>query len=157
MQALMTSLAFTRGLAVIALLATGCSDNPSGPSSDPDENGIQEVAPEIVNWLQANGESFSTPQAGNGFADLQFLRDMIGDAKVVALGEATHGTREFFLMKHRILKFLVQEMGFNLFAIEASWPEANRLNEYVHTGVGDPAILLSGLYFWTWNLSLIHI
>ena len=151
MQALMNSLAFTRGLAVIALLATGCSDDPSGPSSDPDEKGTQEVAPEIVTWLQTNGESFSTPQAGNGFADLQFLRDMIGDAKVVALGEATHGTREFFLMKHRILEFLVQEMGFNLFAIEASWPEANRLNEYVHTGVGDPAILLSGLYFWTWN------
>lgn len=42
-------------------------------------------------------------------------------------------------------------MGFNLFAIEASWPEANRLNRYVHTGEGNPAVLLSGPYFWTWN------
>ena len=67
---------------------------------------------------------------------------MIGDARVVALGEATHGTREFFLMKHRVLEFLVKELDFNLFAIEATWPEANRVNEYVHTGEGDPAELL---------------
>jgi len=147
----MTSEGFTRTLAILALLTAGCSDDPSGPSSGPGDDGSGEVAPEIVTWLQTNGKAFSTPQAGTGFEDLQFLKDMVGDARVVSLGEATHGTREFFLMKHRILEFLVQEMGFNLFAIEATWPEANRLNEYVHTGEGDPSVLLSGLYFWTWN------
>jgi erythromycin esterase len=136
---------------ILALLTVGCSDDPSGPSSDPGESGTGEVPPEVVTWLRANGKAFSTPQAGTGFADLQFLKDMVGDATVVALGEATHGTREFFLMKHRILELLVQEMGFSLFAIEATWPECNRLNEYVQTGEGDPAVLLSGLYFWTWN------
>ena len=147
----MTSAPFIRALGILGLLMAGCSDDPSAPSSSRGDDGSGEVKPEIVNWLQVNGKAFSTPQAGNGFADLQFLRDMVGDASVVSLGEATHGTREFFLMKHRILEFLVQEMGFNLFGIEASWPEANRLNEYVHTGKGDPAVLLSGLYFWTWN------
>jgi erythromycin esterase len=44
-----------------------------------------------------------------------------------------------------------KELGFNTFAIEATWPEANLINDYVHTGVGDPARLLAGLYFWTWN------
>jgi erythromycin esterase len=87
----------------------------------------------------------------SGFDDIQFLREMVGEASVVSLGEATHGTREFFQMKHRILEFLVEEMDFSLFAIEASWPEANRLNDYVLTGEGDPETLLSGLYFWTWN------
>jgi len=147
----MNSRPFTRTVTILALLAAGCYDDPSGPSSDTGDDPSREVSPEIVAWLQANGKAFSTPQAGSGFADLQFLKEIVGDARVVALGEATHGTREFFLMKHRLLEFLVQEMGFNQFAIEATWPEANRLNEYVHTGEGDPATLLSGLYFWTWN------
>jgi erythromycin esterase-like protein len=50
-----------------------------------------------------------------------------------------------------MLEFLVSEMGFSIFAIEANMPEAYRLNEYVLEGKGDPARLLSGLHFWTWN------
>jgi len=42
-------------------------------------------------------------------------------------------------------------MGFTLFSIEANMPEAYRLNDYVLSGTGDPAELLRGLYFWTWN------
>ena len=49
---------------------------------------------------------------------------------MVALGENTHGTRDFFEMKARILRFLVEEMGFDAFAIEATWPESNRLDRY---------------------------
>jgi erythromycin esterase len=76
---------------------------------------------------------------------------MIGDARIVALGEATHGTHEFFTLKHRMVEFLVQEMGFTVFAMETNWPETERLNRYVQTGEGDPAELLAGLHFWTWN------
>lgn len=79
------------------------------------------------------------------------LKSIIGDARIVALGEATHGTREFFQMKHRLLQFLVQELGFTVFALEANGPEADLLNEYVQTGKGDPAQLLAGLYYWTWD------
>jgi erythromycin esterase len=115
---------------------------------------------EIDNWLRENAIPFSTTEPGSGFDDLMPLKEIIGDARIVALGEATHGTREFFQMKHRMLEFLVQEMDFNIFAIEATWPEANLVNAYVHTGEGDPAKLLAGLYFWTWNtqevLDMIH-
>jgi erythromycin esterase-like protein len=69
----------------------------------------------------------------------------------VSLGEATHGTREFFQLKHRMLEYLATEMGFTIFSIEANMPEAYRLNDYVLKGEGDPARLLSGMYFWTWN------
>jgi erythromycin esterase len=93
----------------------------------------------------------TTAVAGNGFADLQPLRNVIGDARIVALGEGTHGTREFFQMKHRLVEFLATEMGFTTFAIEANMPEAYRVNEYVLTGQGDPAELLEGMLFWTWN------
>jgi erythromycin esterase-like protein len=79
------------------------------------------------------------------------LKKLIGKARIVSLGEATHGTREFFQLKHRMLEFLATEMGFTIFSIEANMPEAYRLNDYVLNGKGDPAELISGMYFWTWN------
>jgi len=104
-----------------------------------------------VEWMKANAIRLDTPQAGHGFADMQKLKQVVGDARIVSLGEATHGTREFFQLKHRMLEFLASEMGFTIFSIEANMPEAYKLNEYVLTGKGDPKQLLEGLYFWTWN------
>lgn len=69
----------------------------------------------------------------------------------MSLGEATHGTREIFQMKHRLTEFLASELGFTIFAIEANMPEAYRVNDYVLHGKGDPRALLNAMYFWTWN------
>ncbi len=77
---------------------------------------------------------------------MERLKDVVGDARIVSLGEATHGTREFFRMKHRMLEFLATEMRFSIFSIEANMPEAYRLNDYVLNGVGDPKKLLAGMY-----------
>ena len=90
-------------------------------------------------------------EAGNGFADLEPLGALVGDAHLVALGEATHGARDFFQLKHRLLEFLVERKGFTVFAIEATMPEAFDVNEYVLSGKGDARKALAGLYFWTWN------
>ena len=92
-----------------------------------------------------------TSAPGHGFSDMQPLKHIVGKARVVALGEATHGTREFFLVKHRILEYLVAEMGFEIFALEASWPDCARVNDYVVNGRGDPRLALGGLGFWTWD------
>lgn len=115
------------------------------------EEGTDHLQRETIAGLQNHAIPFTTTLPGSSFDDLLPLKQLIGDARIVALGEATHGTREFFLIKHRLLEFLVKEMDFNVFAIEASWAEANLINEYVHTGKGDPAQLLAGLHFWTWN------
>jgi erythromycin esterase len=79
------------------------------------------------------------------------LPDDIHDAAVVALGEGTHGTREFFRLKHRLVRHLVTEAGVRTFAMEANAPEARALDEYVVHGRGDPEAGLEGLYFWTWQ------
>ncbi|HWR53606.1 MAG TPA: erythromycin esterase family protein [Bryobacteraceae bacterium] len=79
------------------------------------------------------------------------LRKIVGDARIVALGEATHGTREFFQLKHRMLEFLVTQMGFSIFSIEANMPEAYRLNDFVVNGEGDPVKLIKGMYVWLWD------
>jgi erythromycin esterase len=105
----------------------------------------------VVHWLRDHAVQLTTVAAGNGFADMAPLTRMIGPARVVALGEATHGTREFFQLKHRMLEYLVAEQGFTVFAIEATMPEGFDVNRYVLTGEGDPAAALAGLYFWTWD------
>lgn len=106
---------------------------------------------EVVDWLRARSIALATTEPGNGFADLEPLDALVGDARIVALGEATHGTREFFLLKHRVFEYLVSVLGFTVFAIEASWPDALAVDEYVRTGAGDPGVVLAGLGFWTWN------
>src|SRR5215472_10824586 len=105
----------------------------------------------VTRWIRANAVPLTTVEARNGFADMQPLRRLIGNARIVSLGEATHGSREFFQLKHRMLEFLTTQMGFTIFSIEANMPEAYRLNDYVLNGKGDPAELLRGMYFWTWN------
>ena len=106
---------------------------------------------QALSWLRKSAIPVATVEAGNGFDDLQRLKAVIGDARIVSLGEQTHGTREFFQMKHRLVEFLASEMGFTQFAIEANMPEAYQVNRYVLTGQGDPRELLKGMYFWTWN------
>jgi erythromycin esterase len=69
--------------------------------------------------------------------DLRPLGAMVADAQVVGLGEATHGSREFFTMKHRVFRYLVEEKGFTTFSLETGWSGGVRLNEYVVHGRGD--------------------
>jgi erythromycin esterase len=110
---------------------------------------VGEPTTEQIEWLRANSVPFVTDRAGSGFDDLQPLKELIGNAKIVGLGEATHGTAEFFRMKHRILEWLATAMGYTIFSIEANMPESYRMNDYVLTGRGDPRELLRGMYFWS--------
>jgi erythromycin esterase-like protein len=105
----------------------------------------------FVDWIRAQAIPLDTVEAGDGFADMQPLKKVVGDTRIIALGEATHGTREFFQLKHRMIEFLADQMGFTIFSIEANMPEAYRLNDFVLNGSGDPKELLKGMYFWTWN------
>lgn len=134
---------FARQLSLFLLPLFAACESPSG-------GGGEDQGPSL-DWLRANAVPFGTTAPGGSAADLAPLGQMIGDARIVGLGEGTHGSREFFEMKHRVTEYLVRARGFRVFAIEATWAEANRINRYVHTGEGDPAVLLSNLYFWTWN------
>jgi protein-L-isoaspartate(D-aspartate) O-methyltransferase len=64
-------------------------------------------------------------------ADLASLLKRIGDARVVLLGEATHGTSEFYRMRASITRELIVRKRFNIVAIEADWPDAARIDQYV--------------------------
>ncbi|QJB30034.1 erythromycin esterase family protein [Chitinophaga oryzae] len=104
-----------------------------------------------MNWLKTHAMPLKAVDAGHGGDDLQGLKPLIGNARIVALGECTHGSGEVFRVKHRLLEFLVTEMGFRIFAIEANLPEASIMNEYVLYGKGTAEKGLDALYFWTWH------
>jgi len=64
--------------------------------------------------------------------DYDALLALIGDARIVLLGEASHGTHEFYRERARITKRLIAEHGFTALAIEGDWPDAYRVNRYIH-------------------------
>jgi len=64
-------------------------------------------------------------------ADFDPLLDLMGDARVVLLGEASHGTHDFYRVRAEITKRLIREKGFRAVAVEADWPDAYRVNRYV--------------------------
>ena len=133
------------------VMAISCLWSGLGASSVLAEIAPQVPDPAAVQWVRENAHVLKSVEAGHSFEDLEFLREMVGEARIVSLGECTHGSREVFQMKHRLLEYLATEMGFTIFSIEANAPEAYRLNEYVLGGEGDAAELIGGMYFWTWN------
>jgi erythromycin esterase-like protein len=70
-------------------------------------------------------------------SDYDALLDMIGDADVVCIGEASHGTHEFYRDRAKITKRLIDERGFNAVAVEADWPDAYRVNRFVRGASDD--------------------
>jgi erythromycin esterase len=82
--------------------------------------------------------------------DLRLVGDIVGEAGVVGLGESTHGTHEFFQVKHRLLEYLVRELGFGVFAIEANQLAVERVNVYVQGGSGTARDAMR-VMFRVWN------
>ncbi len=66
-----------------------------------------------------------------GAHDYDALLELVGDARVVLLGEASHGTLEFYRERARITRRLIEEKGFSLVGVEADWPDAYRVNRWV--------------------------
>ncbi len=71
------------------------------------------------------------PFQGIDGADLAPLLERIGDARLVLIGEASHGTSEFYRMRQRITAELIERKGFSFVAVEADWPDAARIDRYV--------------------------
>lgn len=83
--------------------------------------------PGLPELIRAAAEPFSSIEN----ADLKPLLDRIGDARVVLIGEASHGTSEFYRIRAQITKALIEKKNFDLVAIEADWPDAYRIHDFV--------------------------
>jgi len=76
--------------------------------------------------------------------DYDALLDRIGDARFVLIGEASHGTHEFYRERARLTRRLIKERGFTAVAVEADWPDAYRVNRYAR-GQGEDGSALEAL------------
>jgi len=102
-----------------------------------------QVMEDVVAWLKANALPLASVEPGSSFHDLEPLRPMLSKARVVSLGEATHGTREFFKIKHRLIEYCVSELGFTIIGFEANYGSMLAVNDYVLHGNGDIADVIA--------------
>jgi protein-L-isoaspartate(D-aspartate) O-methyltransferase len=104
------------------------------------------VQPGAIAEIAAACEPFSSIDD----ADLEALLRRIGDARIVLLGEATHGSSEFYRMRDRISRELITKKGFDFVAIEGDWPDAARIDHYVRHAETPPSEWTAFARFPTW-------
>ncbi len=85
----------------------------------------------LVSALNANTEKINSVQSGSDFQDLEPIGLLIQNKKIIALGEATHGTREHFLFKFRMIKYMVLEHNLKIIAFEGEMAGFERVNQFV--------------------------
>ena len=100
----------------------------------------------LAQRIAGSCEPFTSPET----AQLDAMLARIGDAKVVLLGEASHGTSEFYRMRDRISRELIAKKGFRFVAIEGDWPDAARVDHYVRHMEYPPSEWTAFARFPTW-------
>ena len=105
---------------------------------------------ELAKTLEAAAEDLPPPEQAADFGAF-FAR--YGDADIVLLGEATHGTSEFYRARAAISRHLIQNFGFNIIAVEADWPDAARIDRYVRHGAphANPGPAFARFPSWMWR------
>lgn len=132
------------------LTSCGGSSNSSPPPPASPPPAVPSPAEIRTAQLKAALHPLQTTDPAGSLADLAPL-SRAAQARVVGMGEGTHGTRQFFQMKHRIFRWLVQEHGVRVFAMESDVAEGIYLDRYVQSGEGDlEAIMLARMHYWPW-------
>lgn len=92
----------------------------------------------VADWLRRTAHPLAGSSPDMALTDLRPLRDIIGDAVVVGLGETTRAGHEVAGLGHRVLRFLVEEMGFRVLALQDGEGAVARMDRYITSGEGDP-------------------
>ncbi len=105
--------------------------------------------------------SAAAVDAPGGVPSAEVLDDLVGDARIVLIGESSHGTHEFYAARAEITKWLIEHKGFTAVAAEADWPDAYRVNRFVHGLPGDDSAdeALSGFQrfpAWMWRNDVVR-
>jgi protein-L-isoaspartate(D-aspartate) O-methyltransferase len=107
----------------------------------------EQPLPTLATMIRDAAEPFESIESAN----LKPLLNRIGDARVVLIGEASHGTSEFYRMRARITRELIEQKGFDFVAVEADWPDAYRIHDFVtHRNRKEPHTWEAFSRFPTW-------
>ena len=124
-------------------------DDPSpGPPQACNLDGTEQA---VVNDLNQIAHSFDGDDPKLDDTGLDALIEYLGDTKLVGLGEATHGTKEFFNMKHKIFRQLVLQKDFKAFIFELPWGNAWKVNEFVTQGIGTADEVVNQTFYWVYD------
>jgi erythromycin esterase-like protein len=122
-------LGLLRQILCICLTAHCCMSEikgPQGRAKQQDAGALRQSTAAVVSLVSKSAIPLKGVED-----DYDALMKLIGDARFVLLGEATHGTHEFYRERARITRRLIEEKGFNAVVLEADWPHAYRVGEYV--------------------------
>ncbi len=133
--------------AIILLLSSWACEKVTGDYPEPVEKFSQELLADLNrSALPLAGSDPTLPDD-----ELSPLADL-GQALVVGLGEATHGTHEFFAMKHRLFRYLVERFDFRAFAFECDYGESIYFDRWLNGGAGNlDDLMRNTMHFWTWR------
>jgi erythromycin esterase len=104
-----------------------------------------------LDWIGAHLVAVKSLDPASTDEDIEPLRQPLDGVRIVGLGESTHGVHEFFAVKQRLVEFLVRELGFTVFALEASHAACQPINDYVLHGTGDLQVVLHAQHYLAWD------
>ncbi|MGH3758594.1 erythromycin esterase family protein [Actinophytocola sp.] len=93
---------------------------------------------EVLSWINQHAVPMRSLEPDGPLFDLAPLRGIVGDARLVGVGYDAHGTHSLTTLHHRVIRFLVEHLGFRTVAWEESWGGGVEIDRYVRTGGGDP-------------------
>ncbi|HWF10544.1 MAG TPA: erythromycin esterase family protein [Bryobacteraceae bacterium] len=107
----------------------------------------QAIQAEIAGALRGHCQTLPQPEHADAFGT---FFDRFGDARIVLLGEATHGSSDFYKARAAITRHLIHHHGFSFVAAEADWPDAARIDRYVRHREPEPSRSEAFARFPTW-------
>ncbi|HEX8427295.1 erythromycin esterase family protein [Hymenobacter sp.] len=136
----------------VELLADG---RPFTPKAPPVPG--QPTAAELA-WLRKAAVPLRITAPEGDQKDLAAFGQLVGKASIIGLGEVTHGSHEQMQLKHRLFRYLVEQKGARVLALDADLGACLALNDYLQTGKGDPQQLVAELSLWDTAemLALVH-
>ena len=102
--------------------ATPCLAQTASDTSSQSAHGA------LLDWAKEQAIVLDTIEPGSSESDLEAFNQLVGDARIVLLGDSRHDAREQWLLKHRLIEYLVKRMGFSVLALEESLPCTSPLN-----------------------------
>lgn len=138
-------------LLIVLTLFLSCSKEETNTTPD-EECYLSEIELQVIEELENKyAYPFNNADPSDPDTSLSQLIEYLGDARIVGMGEATHGSAEFFDMKHKVFRSLVEDKDFKAIIFEIPWGNCLAVNDYVRNGVGSADEAINNTWYWVYD------